>query len=65
MRNMKCPYCNHIFKLNQEQLINNCRFKCPRCHRYNEGSWSADKDGVLIGISKEDYKSSTGRYVKC
>ena len=56
MRKMKCPYCENIFKISNRQMANNHRFKCPACRKYNEGSDWADRTGVLIGISKEDFK---------
>ena len=55
-RHMKCPYCKSIFKISENQIINNTRFKCPVCRKYNNGSITATPDGILIGISKEDSK---------
>ena len=52
---MKCPYCDFVFRLTEFQLINNQTFTCPNCHKTNQGSVSADKEGNLIGVksSKE------------
>jgi len=55
-RSMRCPYCKGIFMVSDWRLNNNQRFKCPHCHRYNEGSRTADEYGVLIGVSIEDLK---------
>ena len=46
---MRCPHCNGIFQLTFEQKVNNTKFKCPACHRYNWGSCEADEYGILIG----------------
>lgn len=47
---MKCPYCENIFTLTEQQFNWNTKFKCSQCKRFNDGSQSADKNGVLIGI---------------
>lgn len=61
---MKCPYCNYIFTINQKQMDWNTRFKCPKCLKLNEGSSSSGKDGVLIGVTKEDYRASEIKILK-
>ncbi len=46
---MKCPYCELTFDVTEEDLGQKERFKCPHCRKFNEGSDSADENGVLIG----------------
>lgn len=45
---MKCPWCYHIFWLTQRQVDNNMTFRCPQCHRRNQGS-TKRVNGILIG----------------
>lgn len=51
---MTCPYCDEVFGLSENQVRWNHRFKCPYCHRYNEGSISSNNEGVLIGTAISD-----------
>lgn len=55
-RNMRCPYCGGVFEVGECELTNNLRFKCPTCHKMNEGSVRANSNGVLVGVSKEELK---------
>ena len=48
-QNMKCSYCSIVFKISQYQMNNNTIFKCPDCHKYNDGSQTSE-NGVLIGM---------------
>ena len=52
---MKCPYCENVFVITQKQMDWNTRFRCPKCWKLNEGSCRATNDGVLIGITKEEF----------
>ena len=60
MNEIRCPYCGNVFKIDDWQIRNNDRFKCPKCRKYNEGSDKADAAGVLIGVSKEELKRFIG-----
>ncbi|KKN59268.1 hypothetical protein LCGC14_0543670 [marine sediment metagenome] len=53
---IKCPYCEHVFKITEKQITNNARFGCPQCKKHNAGSIETTPEGVLIGISKENAK---------
>ncbi len=53
-RMMKCPYCESIFWITEEEQYNNETFECPHCHRVNAGSIEADDYGVLVGVSMLD-----------
>ena len=46
---MRCPHCQAMFKVTEEQLQMNTKFRCKACGRYNYGSCEADEFGVLIG----------------
>lgn len=56
MRQMRCPYCKALIDVTDDQIANNLRFKCPVCHKYNEGSAKSDANGILIGVSIEELK---------
>ena len=56
-RLMRCPYCQTIFTINEQQMAMNTRFKCRICGKFNEGSSTADRYDVLIGEP-----NSKGRY---
>lgn len=51
---MRCPHCRNTFSLAEQQIENNIRFKCPHCHKYNEGSIESEPSGILIGRTKEE-----------
>jgi len=53
---MRCPHCLSIFPLTESQATNNLKFKCPRCHKYNDGC-ASEENGILIGevLSKGQY----------
>jgi len=51
---LKCPYCNNVFMISEQQLRHNTRFECPKCNRQNAGSYTGDENGVLIGVKLED-----------
>ena len=53
-RQMRCPFCKHVFIITRKQMDNNLRFKCPSCKGLNQGSAKADEYGVLIGLTKSD-----------
>ena len=46
---LRCPHCQHMFKVTTKQLDGNTKFRCKVCGRYNWGSCKADKYGILIG----------------
>ena len=48
-RKMKCPYCGHVWRLTARQIAYNMTFTCPKCHKKNQGSSTAEND-VLIGV---------------
>ena len=60
IREMLCPYCWGVFEVSEKQIMNNLRFKCPFCKKYNEGSETANGNGVLIGVSLEEFKRFKG-----
>ena len=55
-RMMKCPYCERIFWITEDEQYNNETFKCPHCQQANAGSSETDNYGVLIGVSIMDYE---------
>jgi len=46
---MLCSHCSAIFTINNKQFMNNTKFRCPKCGRYNWG-WCEEDCGVLIGV---------------
>jgi Zn finger protein HypA/HybF involved in hydrogenase expression len=50
---MKCPHCEEVFKLTQEQLVNNKFFTCPNCQKVSYGSTKIDNTGVILGVKSE------------
>lgn len=48
-RKMRCPHCGNVFQITLNRQVNNSKFRCPRCKRYNWGSSHTDIDGVLVG----------------
>ena len=55
-RMMRCPYCERIFWITEEEQYNNETFECPHCHLVNAGCSKDDEYGVLIGVSILDYE---------
>ena len=53
-RMMRCPYCERIFWITEEEQYNDETFECPHCHQSNAGSIEADEFGVLVGVSVLD-----------
>lgn len=53
---MRCPYCEKIFWITEEEQYNNETFECPHCHQSNAGCIEDDEFGVLIGVSILDYE---------
>ena len=49
-RMMRCPYCEKIFWITEEEQYGNEQFLCPFCHKHNEGCIDTDEYGVLIGL---------------
>ena len=55
-RMIKCPYCERLFWITEEEQYGNETFECPHCHQINAGCSDADEYGVLIGVSMMDYQ---------
>ena len=55
-RMIRCPYCEKIFWITEEEQSNNEIFECPYCHKANAGYSEADDYGILIGVSILDYE---------
>ena len=55
-RIMKCPYCNKVFWITEDERCDNETFECSHCHQVNAGCSEADQYGVLIGVSILDYE---------
>ena len=55
-RMIRCPYCNQIFWITEEEQYNSETFECSHCHRANAGCSEADELGVLVGVSILDYE---------
>ena len=55
-RMMKCPSCNKVFWITEEEQYNNETFECPHCHLENAGCSETDEYGVLIGVSILNYE---------
>jgi len=53
-RAMKCPHCQEIFVVTEEQLAMNTKFRCRACGRYNWGSYEADEYGILLGTLEKE-----------
>ena len=53
-RMMRCPYCERMFWITEEEQYGSETFECPHCHQSNAGCSEADKYGVLVGISIMD-----------
>ena len=47
---MRCPYCELIFWITEEEQYENETFECSHCGQSNDGSSEADDFGVLIGV---------------
>ena len=47
---MRCPYCGSRFPLTEHQALNNLRFRCSICKRFNSGFCDREADGTLIGM---------------
>jgi len=46
---MRCPHCSAIFMVKNDQYMNNTKFKCGKCGKFNWGSREEDEYGILIG----------------
>jgi len=55
-RMIRCPYCEEMFWISEEEQYDNETFECPHCHLANAGCVEADEYGVLIGVSIMDYE---------
>lgn len=53
---MRCPYCEKIFWITEEEQYDNETFECSHCHQANAGYSESDEYGVLIGVSILDYE---------
>jgi hypothetical protein len=53
---MRCPYCDKIFWITEDEQNDNETFECPHCHLSNAGCSEIDEQGVLIGVSILDYE---------
>ncbi len=53
---MRCPYCDKIFWVTEDEQYENETFKCPYCGKENAGCTETDEYGVLVGISLLDYQ---------
>lgn len=49
-RMMRCPWCELIFWITEEEQYDNETFECRLCGLPNDGSIEADEFGVLIGV---------------
>jgi len=53
---MRCPYCQRVFWITEEEQLDNETFECSHCHLVNAGCREADEYGILIGVSILDYE---------
>ena len=51
-RIMRCPYCDRMFWITEEEQYGNEVLTCPHCYLANAGC----NEGMLIGVSILDFE---------
>ncbi len=55
-RMMRCPYCDRIFWITEDEQNNNETFECSHCGKSNAGCSEVDGYGILIGVSMLNFE---------